>query len=276
MVSSEDVVDHVVALKGFTHASQCSTLDRVLWGGVGYTNNLPIKLVQRYGVAERTAKHLVETYGARSLEVCEMSEPTGKAWPLHGIPIVEGHPHIECEVKYACMEYTRTVADFLSLRTRLAYVNIVGARAAVPRVTELMAVELGWDDAESTRQLQAAYDHLAEFGGPVPIMEEQRRHGDFKDLFRMFDRDDDGAITLEEMRSAADVLGMPFASDAEAEEARTQSTLRNNSCLITGNSLTDCAFRPSARWDRSSVRQKQFPPRVDLQDISNNSLPVCS
>jgi glycerol-3-phosphate dehydrogenase len=139
---AEDVVDRVVALKGLDHARPCTSLDKVLWGGedmanagtdlpVRYTENLPIQLVQNYGVSERTAAHLAETYGVKAFAVCEMSEPTGKAFPSHGVPLAEGHPHIECEVKYACMEYTRTVADMLSLRTRLAYVNIAAA-VAVP------------------------------------------------------------------------------------------------------------------------------------------------
>jgi hypothetical protein len=31
-----------------------------------------------------------------------------------------------------------------------------------------MAAELGWDEAESARQLADAYAQLAEFAGPVP------------------------------------------------------------------------------------------------------------
>ena len=107
--------------------------------------------------------------------------------------MAEGHPHIECEVKYACMEYTWTVYDMLSLRTRLAYVNIAAAVAAAPRVTELMAAELGWDDDESARQLADAYSRLAEFAGPVPdktrdATEARLLFTDLNSLFQLFDK----------------------------------------------------------------------------------------
>lgn len=211
---------------------QCVTLDRVLWGGeeVGtdnptkYSPNLAIQLVQNYGVSESTAFHLASTYGVKAFAVCEMSEPTGKSFPSHGVPLAEGLPHIECEVKYGCMEYTRTVYDMLSLRTRLAYINIAAAVSAAPRVTKLMAGELGWDEAESARQLADAYERLAEFAGPVPddspdSAERRLLVTDLDALFRLFDKDGNGRIILSEMTAAAAALGLPFESDADAAQA---------------------------------------------------------
>ena len=43
---AEDVIDRVVKLKGFV-AGSCTTLEKPLWGGEGYTDNTNIKLVQK-------------------------------------------------------------------------------------------------------------------------------------------------------------------------------------------------------------------------------------
>lgn len=200
-----------------------------------YTPNLAIQLVQNYGVSESTAFHLAKTYGVKAFDVCEMSEPTGKAFPSHGVPLAEGHPHIECEVKYACMEYTRTVYDMLSLRTRLAYINIAAAVAAAPRVAELMADELGWDEVEKARQLADAYKRLAEFGGPVPDERDDTAEArlvltDLDSLFKLFDSDGNGRITLSEMSAAAKALGLPFDSKAEAARAFAAMTGGQEEC----------------------------------------------
>ena len=48
---------------------------------------------------------------------------------------VRGHPQLEAEVVYAARhEYCETATDFLLRRTRLAFVDIDAAEAAVPRV----------------------------------------------------------------------------------------------------------------------------------------------
>jgi glycerol-3-phosphate dehydrogenase len=43
---AEDVIDRVVKLKGFV-AGSCTTMEKPLWGGEGYTDNTNIKLVQK-------------------------------------------------------------------------------------------------------------------------------------------------------------------------------------------------------------------------------------
>jgi len=53
---------------------------------------------------------------------------------------VRGHPQLEAEVVYAARhEYCETATDFLLRRTRLAFVDIDAAEAALPRV------RLAWD-----------------------------------------------------------------------------------------------------------------------------------
>lgn len=55
-------------------------------------------------------------------------------------------PYIEAEVKYAIKEYASTAVDVLARRTRLAFLNVQAAHEALPRIVDLMAAELGWDN----------------------------------------------------------------------------------------------------------------------------------
>ena len=88
---------------------------------------------------EQRARHLARTYGTRAFNVCKLSKlNTDKIWPRFGQPLVSGYPYIEAEVEWACKEeYCRTVADMLTLRTRLAYLNSQAAIQAAPRVAQL-------------------------------------------------------------------------------------------------------------------------------------------
>ena len=221
---AEDTIDTVCQEKGFGHAKPCSTLTTPLLGGKGYKANTPVKLIQKFGIDEETANHLAKTYGQRAFDVCYLSKPTGKRWPRFGNVLVEGYPYIESEVQYACLEYVRTVSDMLCLRTRLAYLNVEAARACAPRVAELMAETLGWDDAEKERQLEEAVTTLSEFGGPVPKGTKGANFNfattkrDLKVLFKTLDMDGNGYLDYTEMSRAAEMLGIPFDSEKEAKD----------------------------------------------------------
>lgn len=146
----------------------CTTLDVVLHGGEGAftpmsTENQqmqsPTELVEKYGVAHDIADHLVATYGTRAHEVLDISLPDR---------LVDGFPYIEAEVVYACHEYACTVEDILSRRTRLAFLNVEAAQKALPRVTQLMAQQLGWSKRMQQQQRLDAESFLGSFGGPDP------------------------------------------------------------------------------------------------------------
>ena len=95
----------------------------------------------------QVAKHLSHTYGNRASEVAKLASFTGKRWPLVGKKLSDQFPYIEAEVKYSIREYASTVVDVLARRTRLAFLNVHVANEVVPRITEIMAKELGWDKA---------------------------------------------------------------------------------------------------------------------------------
>jgi glycerol-3-phosphate dehydrogenase len=111
-----------------------------LYGGV-------LLLERDYGLDRATATHLHRSYGSRARRVLELSE--GRPTPL-----LEGHPYLEAEVRYAVRhEMALTPMDFLARRTRLAFLDRQAAQRALPRVSELMARELGWSE-ETAKQRQ--------------------------------------------------------------------------------------------------------------------------
>jgi glycerol-3-phosphate dehydrogenase len=169
---AEDVVDKVISLHGLKPSKPCQTTQRILRGGIGYNRNLPIRLVQELGVSEPVSKHLARTYGVHAFDVCaiesEFATKTNpqRAWPRLGTTLVEGYPYLESEIIYACRyEMACTVADVLTLRTRLAYLNKEAALIAAPRVADIMAKELRWTREYRNRQLNHALELVRTFGG---------------------------------------------------------------------------------------------------------------
>ena len=133
-------------------AAPCKTPTLGLHGREGWQPTLPVMLVQKGGVGEDVAGHLAATYGGRAWDVLACARPTGKAYPRVGVPLAEGYPYIEAEVRYACREYACTVEDVLSRRTRLAFLNSVAAAACIDRVADIMMEELGWSRRRGRRR----------------------------------------------------------------------------------------------------------------------------
>ena len=203
------------------------------------------------------ADHLVNTYGMRAVDVCELAKPTGasplapynsllatrysplttrhslghpllttllntgRRWPRFGNVLVPGFPFIEAEVEYAVGEYCRSVKDLLSLRMRIAYINSDAAKEAVPRAAELMGQKLGWSKKKRAAQEKEAYAYLGEFGGPVPdkfgASLRAAAKADLKALFKELDADHSGYLDEEEIGQAAAKLGFPFKTKAELQ-----------------------------------------------------------
>jgi glycerol-3-phosphate dehydrogenase len=218
---AEDVVNRVVKLHNLETAGPCKTQHLSLRGGVGYNRNVPVKLVQEYGVSEATAKHLAHTYGMNAFAVCELAEPTSQRWPRFGNTLIEGYPFLECEIAYQCRnEMVCTLQDMLTLRMRIAYLNKDAALTVAPKVADLMAKELNWGRRERNRQLQQAEEHLKSFGGPYPSKEAMNKSiqsvHDLKSLFRTMDHDDSGYIDFAEFKDCVAMLGFPFKNDKMA------------------------------------------------------------
>jgi glycerol-3-phosphate dehydrogenase len=153
----------------------CRTLDIVLHGGD--ENFDATKLVAQF--QERHAQldvdvvqHLVDTYGIHVWDVAalwETESAAAKSSPTTTTlqkRLVPGFPYLEAEVVYACQrEYACTIADVLSRRTRLSYLNKQAALSALPRVAQLMAESLQWNAKARQQQIAAAHEELSSFGG---------------------------------------------------------------------------------------------------------------
>lgn len=64
-----------------------------------------------------------------------------------GKKLHDEYDYIEGEVRYACKEYAQRAVDVLARRTRLAFINVHAAKEALPRIVDIMAMELCWDEA---------------------------------------------------------------------------------------------------------------------------------
>jgi len=216
---AEDVINRVIKLNGLSDkAGPCKTDERPLRGGVGYTKNNSVRLIQEFGVSEATAKHLSRTYGVNAIDVCRSAKPTGKSWPRFGNLLIEGFPYLECEIDWVCKnEMVVSVKDMLTIRTRLAFLNSEAAKNAAPRVSQIMGKTLNWSRKEEKKQLEDALAYLSEFGGPVPSPEIVKLSlatiTDIKEIFQTFDNDKSGYIDFAEMMLMADKLGFPLTKE---------------------------------------------------------------
>lgn len=210
---AQDTIDKVV-----DPSMGCKTLDVTLWGGKeGYCSNLAIMLIQKYGMSQDTAEHLVRTYGGQAWDVCELAQATDQEWPRFGVLLAKNYPYIDGEVRYACREYACTIEDILSRRTRLAFLNRDAAVSALPKVADIMAEELGWSKSVKAEQIAYATQYLAAMGGRVPnkIGSDLRdaTYRDVTDIFNAIDADGNGYLDLKEIGDVATALGFPMEDD---------------------------------------------------------------
>lgn len=152
---AEEVVDRITT-------EPCKTLEIELHGGGADPEQLKKELMASHDLDEEVAIHLVETYGKYARTVASSFVEYGKD------RIVPGFPYLLAEIPFACQEYACTVEDILSRRTRLAFLDIEAARAAVEPVANVMSQVLGWSRKAKQAQMDAANDFLDSFGGPKP------------------------------------------------------------------------------------------------------------
>jgi glycerol-3-phosphate dehydrogenase len=164
---AQDVVDRIVVSNNNKNKNEspppCRTLDIVLHGGGEDAAVLKQELVDVHGLDHAVATHLVDTYGKYARSVATYFAEYGTD------PLVAGFPYLRAEIPFACREYACTVEDILSRRTRLAFLNIRAAEAAVEPVADIMSQTLGWSKQAKQAQMEAARDFLKSFGGPEPV-----------------------------------------------------------------------------------------------------------
>jgi glycerol-3-phosphate dehydrogenase len=139
---AEDTVDRVIAKLGkHRHATRRSSTRRLkLIGSDGS------------GPASRnlTENHLWRRYGSAADEIRALIAFN----PELAEPLVMGQPYLRAEAVYAARnEMATTLDDVLMRRTRAHLFGRAATLDAAPRTAQLLAVELGWDAAETERQI---------------------------------------------------------------------------------------------------------------------------
>lgn len=150
-----DAVDQARKLGSLGGNPETSTDSLVLIGGRNYEPQNAGALQETYALDAGVASYLNGAYGDRAEEVAKI------AGHGYGERLAEGHDYLEAEVIFAArFEFACTTTDVLARRTRLGFLDRSAAIAAVPRVSELLAEELGWskerlseDRAEATSNL---------------------------------------------------------------------------------------------------------------------------
>ena len=104
------------------------------------------------------AAHLDGRYGSLATEI----EAIIAGDPSLAEPLVPGLSYTRAEAVYAARhEMVTTLDDVLSRRTRARLFDRAAAVAAAPTIATLLAAELGWDSAETDRQLRHFLDLCA-------------------------------------------------------------------------------------------------------------------
>jgi glycerol-3-phosphate dehydrogenase len=98
------------------------------------------------------ALHFVRAYGSRWRQVWALTRQDASL----ARPLVEGLPYLRAEAAYgASHEFVHTLADLLIRRLKVAFETRDQGAEAARAAAEVLAPRLGWDSAETQRQLEA-------------------------------------------------------------------------------------------------------------------------
>ena len=145
-----DTVDH--AFKQFNLAAPkptCQTEQLPILGSADYNEKGDLELINKYDFDPDIAAYLNRTYGDQAERIAELT--------LEGYAarLVENHPVLEAEVLYAArFELAERVIDVLARRMPLALLDTEAAKQAVPRILEIMAKELEWDQQRCDEEIE--------------------------------------------------------------------------------------------------------------------------
>ncbi|MBV9848313.1 MAG: glycerol-3-phosphate dehydrogenase/oxidase [Armatimonadetes bacterium] len=154
---AEDAMNHVARHDGRLPSSVTRSLP--LDGAAGWP--LVRRVIERHslGLDGEVRAHLGAAYGADLRQVLAVADEDKR----FARRIVPGLPYLMAEVPYACRhEMALTLDDVLTRRTRLVLEDRRQGATVVGEVADIMAAELGWDAAETARQVQAYLANISE------------------------------------------------------------------------------------------------------------------
>lgn len=113
---------------------------------------------RRVGIEPACIRHLLSNYGAQAIDIIDLVE---KKESLKA-RIIPDYPPIMAEIPYAVVsEMAVSLQDVLLRRTRLAMLSKKLAMEAAPKVAELMASLLGWDQYRTQLEVQVLEEQIA-------------------------------------------------------------------------------------------------------------------
>ena len=154
---AQDAVDYAIRQANLSPAAPCRTASLPLVGAEGFDPAKAKLLETRNSLEADVAQHLSRAYGGRAEQLTGLLAEFGSA------RLAAGHPFLEAEVVWAARpELAQTALDVLARRTRVAFLDQAAAKAALPRVVELLAAELNWDGARQRRERVEALARIEE------------------------------------------------------------------------------------------------------------------
>ena len=150
-----DTVDEVIKLGNIVTDRGSHTETLKLIGAKHYSPLGAAELESEYQLDRDVASYLNRAYGDRAKEVAALAKDG------YGARLVDDQPYLEAEVIYTAQhEAACTVVDVLARRVRLGFLNHAATHAAVPRVAELLAETLQWDEARTRQEQDQAFAYF--------------------------------------------------------------------------------------------------------------------
>ena len=155
----DEIVEHVLDPKTLPKGHRRSRTKRLkLHGAEGY-DALVASAATASPLGADVFTHLADRYGSDTGAILALAEND----PDLAAPLVPGLPYLRAEAIFAVRnEMARTIDDILSRRTRARLLARDDSAVAAPSVAALIGPELGWDDAEQSRQVAEYVRQIAE------------------------------------------------------------------------------------------------------------------
>jgi len=164
-----DAVDQAVKLGKFENIPPSQTETTPLVGAANYSGGLIQNLIDQAGMPADVAQHLVRAYGDRAPKIAEIAR---QGW---GQRLSAHHPYLEAEVIYVAQEELAiSVVDVLARRMRLTFLDTQAAQSSFPRVAQILAEILGWDESRLEREREDFAAYLASPSGEIQLAEQSK------------------------------------------------------------------------------------------------------
>ncbi len=132
--------------------TESPTREHLLYGGDGFTADLPDKLAAAFPITKETAHHLSAKFGTAAWDVLELTKENKNL----GEPILASSAPIQAEVVYCVRhELAATLEDILARRLGVQFFSWREAIRSAPRVAALMAAELNWPNEKAEAETAA-------------------------------------------------------------------------------------------------------------------------